>query len=138
MGLAAPPTALVTRTVGMVPEAATIALTVRNDAHGGDDLLTYLTLLTILQRQPTLMVVTRVCSHSPEHAMVRVATAHRLYHSRRRSPAQMAPTRRACPHSRERVQVPVPNDMRAPCPHRSLHLALQLLRPLSAVAPPLR
>ena len=55
---------------------------------------------------------------------------------RGRVPVRMAATHRACSHPRERVLVP--NDVRAPCPHRSLHLALQPLRPLSAVTPPLR
>ena len=57
-------------------------------------------------------------------------------HSQRHSLVRVVPTRQACPHPRERV--PVPSDMRAPCPHRSLHLALQPLRPLSAVTSPLR
>ena len=41
LDLAAPPTAPVTRTVGMVPEVTTITLTMLTDAHEGD-LLTYL------------------------------------------------------------------------------------------------
>ena len=48
LDLAAPPTAPVTRTVGMVPQVTTTTLTMLTDAHGGD-LLTHLPSLTIPQ-----------------------------------------------------------------------------------------
>ena len=148
--LTAPPTAWVTRMVGIVPVVAMIALTMLTAAHGGGSLAAPplaipqrplqdhrgLTLLShqrqpprpqclrlrrplAITRRPTQMVIARACLHSPGRTMVRVATTHR-----------------ACSRPRERVLVP--SDMRAPCPHRSLHLALQPLRPLNAVKPPLR
>ena len=120
--LAVTPTARTERVVEMARVIAAITPTVLTDTHGRD-WLAHPSLLAMPRRPllgpPLLSHQHRVCLPPRGRVLVRMAARHR-----------------ACSHPRERALVP--NDVRAPCPHRRLHLALQPLRLLSAVTPPLR
>ena len=150
--LAATPTVWTALVVGMVLAIATATPTMLTAAHDAG-WLTNPPLLTMPRRPLLGLRGPALLSHRhrpprpqcPQlgHSLTttersaQMAMAHRACsHPRGRVLVRMAATHRACSHPRKRVLVP--NAVRAPCPHRSLHLALQPLRPLSAVKPPLR
>ena len=134
--LTATPTAWVSRmvgiVVGIVPVVAIIALTMLTAAHGGGSLAAP-PFLAIPRRPLQDHRGLTLLSHQRQPPRPRRPLA---ITRRSTQMVRMAATHRACPHPRERVLVP--NDMKAPCPHRSLHLTLQPLRPLNAAKPPLR
>ena len=150
--LAATPTVRTAHVVEMARVIATTTPAVLTAAQGRD-WLTSPPLLTIPQRpllghpgpplqshqhrppQPPCLQLGHPLTVTRRPTRTAITHQARL-HPRGRVLVRMATTRRASPHPWERVLVP--NDMWAPCPHRSLHLALQPLRPLSAASPPLR
>ena len=116
--LAATPIAQTAHEVEMVLVVATATPTMLIAAHGGDWQQTIPRRHLLDLPGPALLSHQQRPLHRSWLPQLQCLQLDRPFMDTKRMPAQMTAARRACSHPRGRVLVP--NDMRAPCPHRSL------------------